>query len=61
MIKEYFVEGKNVNEAYEKALSQYSHLGEVMLEEIVTPPEKGFLGIFGRVNAVIRISVDETN
>lgn len=61
MIKEYLVKGKTVNDAYENALRQYSHLGEVMLEEIVTPPQKGFLGIFGRVNAVIRISVDEAN
>ena len=53
------VKGKSVDEAYRKAVELYSSLGDISLEEVVNPGKKGFLGIFGAVDAEIKISVDD--
>jgi spoIIIJ-associated protein len=59
MRTEYTVSAKTVDEAYKKAVELYSALGDISLEEVITPGKKGFLGIFGAVPAEIRISVDD--
>ena len=59
MKQEFNVKGKSVDEAYKKALELYSSLGDISLEEVVNPGKKGFLGLFGAVDAEIRISVDD--
>ena len=55
----YNVKGKSVDEAYRKAVELYSSLGDISLEEVVNPGKKGFLGLFGAVDAEIKISVDD--
>ena len=59
MKQEFNVKGKSVDEAYRKAVELYSVMGDISLEEVVNPGKKGFLGIFGAVDAEIRISVDD--
>lgn len=59
MKQEFNVKGKTVDEAYKKAVELYSIMGEISLEEVVNPGKKGFLGLFGAVDAEIRISVDD--
>ena len=59
MKQEFNVKGKSVDEAYRKAVELYSSLGDISLEEVVNPGKKGFLGLFGAVDAEIRISVDD--
>ena len=59
MKQEFNVKGKSVDEAYRKAIELYSSLGDISLEEVVNPGKKGFLGLFGAVDAEIRISVDD--
>ena len=59
MRTEYIVSAKTVDEAYKKAVDLYSSLGDISLEEVITPGKKGFLGLFGAVPAEIRISVDD--
>ncbi len=59
MRTEYIVSAKTVDEAYKKAIDLYSSLGDISLEEVITPGKKGFLGLFGAVPAEIRISVDD--
>ena len=58
MKTEFKVTAKTVSEAYTKAIELYSPLGEISYE-IVTEGKKGFLGIFGRVDAVIKVTVDD--
>ncbi len=58
MKTEFRVTAKTVSEAYTKAIELYSPLGEISYE-IVTEGKKGFLGIFGRVDAVIKVTVDD--
>ena len=55
---EYIVKAKTVDEAYKKALDQYSILGEITMDKILNPGKKGFLGI-GSVLAEIRVIVDD--
>ena len=59
MRTEYIVTAKTVDEAYKKAVDLYSSLGDISLEEVITPGKKGFLGLFGAVPAEIKISVDD--
>ena len=59
MKQEFNVKGKSVDEAYRKAFELYSVMGDISLEEVVNPGKKGFLGLFGAVDAEIRISVDD--
>ena len=59
MRTEYIVTAKTVDEAYKKAVELYSSLGDISLEEVITPGKKGFLGLFGTVPAEIKISVDD--
>ena len=59
MRTEYIVTAKTVDEAYKKAIDLYSSLGDISLEEVITPGKKGFLGLFGTVPAEIKISVDD--
>lgn len=59
MRTEYIVTAKTVDEAYKKAVDLYSSLGDISLEEVITPGKKGFLGLFGTVPAEIKISVDD--
>ena len=59
MKQEFNVTGKSVDEAYRKAVELYSVMGDISLEEVVNPGKKGFLGLFGAVDAEIRISVDD--
>lgn len=59
MRTEYIVSAKTVDEAYKKAIDLYSSLGDISLEEVITPGKKGFLGLFGAVPAEIKISVDD--
>lgn len=59
MKQEFNVKGKSVDEAYRKAVELYSVMGDISLEEVVNPGKKGFLGIFGAVDAEIKISVDD--
>ena len=58
MKTEFRVTAKTVSEAYTKAIELYSSLGEISYE-VVTEGKKGFLGIFGRVDAVIKVTVDD--
>ena len=58
MKTEFRVTAKTVSEAYTKAIELYSSLGEISYE-IVSEGKKGFLGIFGRVDAVIKVTVDD--
>ena len=58
MKTEFRVTAKTVSEAYTKAIELYSSLGEISYE-IVTEGKRGFLGIFGRVDAVIKVTVDD--
>ena len=58
MKTEFRVTAKTVSEAYTKAIELYSPLGEISYE-IVTEGKRGFLGIFGRVDAVIKVTVDD--
>ena len=57
MKSEFRVSAKTVSEAYTKAIELYSSLGEISYE-IETEGKKGFLG-FGRVDAVIKVTVDD--
>lgn len=58
MKTEFKVSAKTVSEAYTKAIELYSSLGEISYE-IITEGKKGFLGIFGKVDAVIKVTVDD--
>ena len=58
MKTEFRVTAKTVSEAYTKAIELYSSLGEISYE-IETEGKKGFLGIFGRVDAAIKVTVDD--
>lgn len=58
MKSEFRVTAKTVSEAYTKAIELYSSLGEISYE-VETEGKKGFLGIFGRVDAVIKVTVDD--
>lgn len=58
MKTEFRVSAKTVNEAYTKAIGLYSSLGEISYE-IISEGKKGFLGIFGRSDAVIKVTVDD--
>ena len=58
MKTEYKVRAKTVSEAYSKAISLYSMLGDISYE-IITEGKSGFLGIFGRVDAEIKVIVDD--
>ena len=58
MKTEFRVTAKTVSEAYTKAIELYSSLGEISYE-VVTEGKRGFLGIFGRVDAVIKVTVDD--
>lgn len=58
MKTEFRVTAKTVSEAYTKAIELYSSLGEISYE-IVSEGKKGFLGVFGRVDAVIKVTVDD--
>ena len=58
MKMEYKVRAKTVGEAYSKAISLYSMLGDISYE-VITEGKSGFLGIFGRVDAEIKVIVDD--
>ena len=58
MKTEFRVSAKTVSEAYTKAIELYSSLGEISYE-IINEGKRGFLGIFGRVDAVIKVIVDD--
>ncbi|MBO5262356.1 MAG: Jag N-terminal domain-containing protein [Clostridia bacterium] len=58
MKTEFRVTAKTVSEAYTKAIGLYSSLGEISYE-IISEGKKGFLGIFGRADAVIKVIVDD--
>lgn len=58
MKTEFRVTAKTVSEAYTKAIELYSSLGEISYE-IIEEGKKGFLGVFGRVDAVIKVTVDD--
>ena len=58
MKTEFRVSAKTVSEAYTKAIELYSSLGEISYE-IISEGKRGFLGIFGRVDAVIKVIVDD--
>lgn len=58
MKTEFRVTAKTVSEAYTKAIELYSSLGEISYE-IVSEGKRGFLGVFGRVDAVIKVTVDD--
>lgn len=58
MKTEFKVTAKTVSEAYTKAIELYSSLGEISYE-VETEGKRGFLGIFGRVDAVIKVTVDD--
>ncbi len=58
MKTEFRVTAKTVSEAYSKAIELYSSLGEISYE-VETEGKKGFLGVFGRVDAVIKVTVDD--
>ena len=58
MKTEFRVTAKTVSEAYTKAIELYSSLGEISYE-VETEGKKGFLGVFGRVDAVIKVTVDD--
>ena len=58
MKTEFRVTAKTVSEAYTKAIELYSSLGDISYE-VESEGKKGFLGIFGRVDAVIKVTVDD--
>lgn len=58
MKTEFRVTAKTVSEAYTKAIELYSSLGDISYE-VENEGKKGFLGIFGRVDAVIKVTVDD--
>ncbi len=58
MKTEFRVSAKTVSEAYTKAIELYSSLGDISYE-IISEGKRGFLGIFGRVDAVIKVIVDD--
>ncbi len=58
MKTEFRVSAKTVGEAYTKAIELYSSLGEISYE-VITEGKKGFLGLLGRVDAVIKVTVDD--
>ena len=49
---------KTVSEAYKKAIAVYSSMGEIAYE-VISHGKPGFLGIFGRQEAVIKVTVDD--
>ena len=58
MKSEFRVSAKTVSEAYTKAIELYSSLGEISYE-VETEGKRGFLGLFGRADAVIKVTVDD--
>jgi spoIIIJ-associated protein len=56
---EYTVTAKTVEDAYSKAVSLYSSVGEIVNTEILSEGKKGFLGIFGSQLAEIKVTVDD--
>ena len=56
---EYTVTAKTVEDAYSKAVSLYSSVGEIVNSEIICEGKKGFLGIFGSQLAEIKVTVDD--
>ena len=56
---EYTVTAKSVEDAYSKAVSLYSSVGEIVNTEIICEGKKGFLGIFGSQPAEIKVTVDD--
>ena len=56
---EYTVTAKSVEDAYSKAVSLYSSVGEIVNTEIICEGKKGFLGIFGSQLAEIKVTVDD--
>lgn len=56
---EYTVTGKTVEDAYTKAVSLYSSLGEIVNSEVISEGKKGFLGIFGSQPAEIKVTIDD--
>ena len=58
MKTEFKVTAKTVGEAYTKAIELYSSLGEISYE-VETEGKRGFMGLFGRVDAVIKVTVDD--
>ena len=58
MKTEFRVTAKTVSEAYTKAIELYSSLGDISYE-VESEGKKGFLGVFGRVDAVIKVTVDD--
>ena len=56
---EYTVTGKTVEDAYTKAVSLYSSIGEIVNSTVVSEGKKGFLGIFGSQPAEITVVIDD--
>jgi spoIIIJ-associated protein len=56
---EYKVTGKTVEDAYTKAVADYSSLGEIVNSTVITEGKKGFLGIFGAQQAEIIVVIDD--
>ena len=56
---EYTVTGKTIEDAYTKALSLYSSIGEIVDSEVISEGKKGFLGIFGAQPAEIKVVIDD--
>lgn len=56
---EYTVTAKTVEDAYSKAVSLYSSVGEIVNTEIICEGKKGFLGVFGSQPAEIKVTVDD--
>ncbi len=56
---EYTVTAKTVEDAYAKAVSLYSSVGEIVNTEIICEGKKGFLGVFGSQPAEIKVTVDD--
>ena len=56
---EYTVTGKTVEDAYTKAVSLYSSIGEIVNSTVISEGKKGFLGIFGAQPAEITVVIDD--
>lgn len=56
---EYTVTGKTVEDAYTKAVSLYSGIGEIVNSTVISEGKKGFLGIFGARQAEIIVVIDD--
>ncbi|MBO5374632.1 MAG: Jag N-terminal domain-containing protein [Clostridia bacterium] len=56
---EYTVTGKTIEDAYTKAVAEYSSIGDIVDSTVICEGKRGFLGIFGAQLAEIKVVIDD--